>query len=127
MASVEKTLDKAQPHSLADMLRKLRGFGQMLAAMRPRNRSRTGLTSQATHVHDVAAQIWSVESPQGTPLSIISGGSPGASEVSVDYDADTGVPTLVFNGSVTEYHTTESGSLPQGLAAAMAEDGQTGS
>ena len=91
-------------------------------AMRPRNRSRTGLTSSATQVHDAAELIASVETPVGTPLAIISGGSPGAGEVSVDYDAVTGVPTITFAGAVTEYHVTGLGGVPQALAATLAGD-----
>ena len=125
---VEHKLDIANPNDLPANLHRLRdetndlGFGSILAAARPRNRSRTGLASSATQVHDVASAIYSVESPQGTPLAIISGGSPGAGEVSVDYNGVTGVPTLIFAGAVTVYHTSEGGALPQTLAATMATD-----
>ena len=129
MPTVKDSLNRANPNNLpADVSRIAKaageslGFGDMLDAMRPRNRSRTGLTSSATQVHDVASQIMSVESPQGTPLAIISGGSPGAGEVSVDYNATTAVPTFTFAGAVTEYHTTEGGPLPQTLAATLAEN-----
>lgn len=126
--TVQDKLDLANPNDLPAYLRKIYdktealGFGAMLAAMRPRNRSFTGLTSSATQVHDVASLIVNVESTQGTNLSIITGGSPGAGEVSVDYDDDTGVPTLTFNAAVTTYYTIELGALPQTLAATMAEE-----
>lgn len=126
--TVQDKLDLANPNDTNAFLRKLYdtteglGFGAMLAALRPRNRSRTSLTSSATQVHDVAALIVNVESTQGTNLSIITGGSPGAGEVSVDYDATTGVPTLTFNAAVTAYYTIELGALPQTLAATMAEE-----
>lgn len=126
--TVQDKLDLANINDLASYLRKLNdstnslGFGALLAAMRPRNRSRTSLTSSATQVHDVAALIVNVESTQGTNLSIITGGSPGAGEVSVDYDADTGVPTLTFNAAVTAYYTIELGPVPQTLAEVMAEE-----
>ena len=93
------------------------GFGAMLAAMRPRNRARTGLTSQVAHVHDIAAVIYNVEDVAGTNLSMISGAAPGAGECRVEYDAATGVPTLTFNGALTAYIVMESGPLPQTLAA----------
>lgn len=126
LTTVRNSLNTANPSNVADGMRRLYdathdlGVADLFAAMRPRNRSRSGLTSLDTHVHDEAAAILSVESPQGTPLAIISGGSPGAGEVSVDYDATTGVPTLEFNGAVTEYHTTQLGPVPQGMDAALA-------
>lgn len=126
--TVQNILDLANQNNIAAFLRKLwdptnsLGFGAMLAALRPRNRSRTSLTSSATQVHDVAALIVNVESTQGTNLSIITGGSPGAGEVSVDYNATTGVPTLTFNAAVTAYYTIEMGPLPQNLAEIMAEE-----
>lgn len=129
MASVQDTLDKAQPHSLPDMLRKLGGFGAMLAGMRPRSTARTGLTSQATHVHPYAAAILSVDNGSGGPLAIVTGSAAGAGEVRVDYDATTGVPTLTFgDGATTAYSVTEvCVGVPQTLAATMAADGQSGS
>lgn len=126
--TVQDKLDLANPNDTEAFLRKLYdktkalGFGAMLAALRPRNRTLDSLTSADTHTHDECAMIFSVESPQGTPLAIISGGSPGAGEVSVDYDATTGVPVLEFNAAVTEYHISCSGPLPQTLAATMAEE-----
>lgn len=126
--TVQDKLDLANINDLASYLRKLNdstnslGFGALLAAMRPRNRSRTGLTSNATQEHDVAALIVNVENVQGTNLSIVTGAAPGAGEVRVEYDADTGVPTLTFNGAVTEYYTIELGPVPQTLAEVMAEE-----
>lgn len=123
--TIQTKLDRANPNDLPGRLRQLYdatnslGFGALLAAMRPRNRSRTGLTSAAAQTHDVAAAIYSVESPQGTPLSIVTN-APGAGEVQIAYSATTGVPTLTFNAAVTEYHTTEGGPLPQNLAGQMA-------
>lgn len=126
MATREVILNQANPNNLPAQLAALKdttnslGLGSLLAALRPRNRSRTGLSSSATQVHDVAALILSVESTQGTPLAIITGGSPGAGEVDIAYNATTGVPTFIFNGAVTTVFTTESGPLPQNLAATMA-------
>lgn len=125
--TVQDKLDLANPNDVEAFLRKLYdkteglGFGAMLAALRPRNRSFT-VTSNATQVHDVASLIVNVESTQGTNLSIITGGSPGAGEVSVDYDATTGVPTLTFNAAVTTYYTIELGPLPQTLSTVMATE-----
>lgn len=93
------------------------GFGSMMRALGKPNpaRTRSGLTSGTSHVHDVASHILSVETPVGTPLAIISGGTPGAGEVSVDEDPVTGVPTLEFNGAVTTYTVREIGPLPQAV------------
>jgi len=131
--TTQDRIDKCNIQTLPQDLQKLRdvaataagvrttlGFGAMLAAMRPRNRTRSGLSSNATQVHDEAAIIYAVQTPVGTPLAMISGGSPGAGEVSVDYDATTGVPTLIFNGAVTTYTVHSSGPLPQSIAAVMA-------
>lgn len=96
------------------------GLGAILAALRPRNRTRTGLASSATQVHDEACIIYAVQGALGTPLAQISGGSPGAGEVSVDYNATTGVPTLIFNVALTEYTVHCSGALPQNIATVMA-------
>jgi len=123
--TIETKLDKCNPNDVLAFMRKLNdpttgvGFGGMLAAMRPRNRTRT-VASSTTQIHDVAAVIYSVESPVGTPLAIVSGGTAGAGECSVDYDAVTGVPTLEFAGAVTTYTVSSGGPLPQTLAANMA-------
>ena len=97
------------------------GFGSMMRALGKPSpaRTRTGLTSGVSHAHDVSSHILSVESPVGTPLAIISGGTPGAGEVSVDEDATTGVPTLEFAGAVTTYTVRELGPLPQAVGTVM--------
>lgn len=124
--TIQNKLDKANPNDLGARLRQLYdadrnlGFGAMLGAMRPRNRSRTGLANNATQVHDVAAAILTVETPIGTPLAIVTDGTPAAGQVSIAYNATTGVPTLIFAAAVTEYHTTEMGALPQTLVTALA-------
>lgn len=126
MPTIRDALNRANANDVPARLRQLWdetnsvGFGDMLAALRPRNRTLSGLTSGTTHVHDQASIIFNVETPVGTNLLMISGGTPGAGEVSVDYDAATGVPTLEFNGAVTTYTVAESGPLPQNIAAQMA-------
>lgn len=95
-----------------------RGFGDILASLIPRSRTRATLTSQAAHVHDVASTIHSVESPAGTPLAIVSA-APDAGEVQISYD-ENGRATLTFNAAVTTYTTTEGGPLPEGLASVLA-------
>lgn len=123
--TLRNAINKANPNDLDARLHQLYdetndlGFADILSAARPRNRSRTGLTSSATQAHDVASTLYSVESPQGTPLDIVTS-APGAGQVQITYDGTTGVPTLVFNAAVTEYHTTEGGPLPQNLAGQMA-------
>ena len=124
MPTPKDQLNRANPTDLPANLSRLLdtnglGFGDMLAAMRPRFRIRTGLSSSATQVHDAAELLVSVEAVAGTPLAIITGGTPGAGEVSVDYDAVTGVPTIEFAGAVTTYRTTGMGALPQALDAAL--------
>lgn len=127
MPTRQDELDRANANSLPAQLRGLwdgtnsLGFGAILAALRPRNRTRT-VASSTTQVHDQASIIYNVESPVGTNLLMVSGGTAGAGEVSVDYDADTGVPTLEFNGAVTTYTVAESGALPQNIATQMAEE-----
>jgi len=126
MPTRQDALDRANPNDLPSQLSALQdktnslGLGAMLGALRPRNRTRGSLASSATQVHDQASIIYAVQTPVGTPLSQISGGSPGAGEVSVDYDATTGVPTLVFSGAVTTYTVHESGPLPQNLVTQLA-------
>lgn len=101
--------------------RATQGFGSMMRALGKPNpaRTRSGLTSGTEHTHDVASHILSVESPVGTPLAIISGGSPGAGEVSVDEDPTTGVPTLEFAAAVTTYTVREIGPLPQAVGTVL--------
>lgn len=124
--TIQNKIDKANPNDLAARLRQLYdvdrdlGFGALLAALRPRNRSRTGLANSATQVHDRAATIITVETPIGTPLAIVTDGTPAAGQVNIAYNATTGIPTLTFNAAVTEYHTTEQGPLPQTLVATLA-------
>lgn len=128
MPTRQDAIDRSNANDLPAMLRGLwdatnsLGFGALLAALRPRNRTLGSLTSGTTHVHDQASIIYNVESPVGTNLLMVSGGTAGAGEVSVDYDADTGVPTLEFNGAVTTYTVAESGALPQNIAAQMAAE-----
>lgn len=141
--TVQDRLDKANPNDLAANLQRLRdpnasevindadapgptatkGFGAIVAALtRPRIRTRATLTSQAAHVHDIACVVYSVESPAGTPLAIVSDGSPAAGQVNLEYDANTGIPTLTFAAAVTTYTIHESGPLPQNVAAVMASE-----
>ena len=96
------------------------GFGSMMRALGKPNpaRTRSGLTSQAAHPHDVAAHIMNVESPAGTNLDMVSA-APAAGEVQVAYDATTGVPTLTFNAAVTTYVVMEIGPLPQAVGTAL--------
>lgn len=142
MPTVKDALDRANPNDLPNQLARLRdknatgenliadadavadratqGLGALLASLRPRTRTRTGLTSLAAHVHDVASTLTAVQAVAGTPLAIISGAAPGAGEVRIEYDAVTGVPTITFAAATTTYLTHETGPLPQNLAAVMA-------
>lgn len=144
--TIRDLLDKANPNDLPANLHRLldenattfanaadadpatdqatQGFGSMMRALGKPNpaRTRASLTSQATHVHDVASHILSVESPVGTPLAIVSGGAAGAGQVAVDEDPVTGVPTLVFNAAVTTYTVREIGPLPQAVGTVLDAD-----
>jgi hypothetical protein len=127
--TVQSTLDLANQNNLPAFLRKLwdptnlLGFGAIIAALRPRNRTLSGLTSSATQVHDQACMIWSVQATAGTGLIMVSGAAAGAGEVRVEYSDTTGVPTFTFgDGAVTGYTVMCSGPLPQNLAAAMATE-----
>lgn len=126
--TVQEALDLANPTDLPARLRQLfdsneeLGFGALLGALRMRPpRARTGLTNQASHVHDEApAGIYAVYVTAGTPLAIIAGAAPGAGEVRMEIDADTGVPTFTFAAATTEYTVISGGPLPQNLAARLA-------
>ncbi len=124
--TVQQKLDLANPNDLPSLLQRLRdttnslGFGALIAALRPRNTARSGLTSSATQVHDKASMIFAVQDAAGTNLAMISGAAPGAGEVRVEYDATTGVPTFTFAGALTAYIVHESGPLPQTLSTVMA-------
>lgn len=127
--TVQDKLDLANPNDTEAFLRKLYdkteglGFGAMLNALRMRPaRERTGLTSAAEQVHDEAAVIYAVYITAGTPLSIIAGAAPGAGEVRMEVDEDTGVPTFTFAGATTSYFVISGGPLPQTTAEIMAEE-----
>lgn len=114
--TVQELLNRANITDFAAYA-KLISLGDIIAGLIPAARTRT-VTSGATQIHDVAASLTNVESPVGTNLSMITAGSPGAGEVSVDYDTE-GIPTLIFAAAVTTYTVTEQ-TLPAGLATALA-------
>lgn len=126
--TVQEALDLANPTDVPARLRQLYdgtnslGFGAMLGALRMRPaRQRTSLTNQAEHVHDEApCGVYSVFITAGTPLSIIQGAAPGAGEVQMEIDADTGVPTFTFAAATTSYWIISGGPLPQNTAARLA-------
>lgn len=127
--TVKDKLNQSNPNDVPAWQRKLfdttesLGYGDMLAALRIRPaRARTGLTSSATQVHDVApCGLYAVYITAGTPLAMIAGAAPGAGEVRVEFDATTGVPTFTFAGATDTYTVIEGGPLPQNTSTVMAE------
>ncbi len=118
MATVQASIDKANPNELADLLRTVK-LGTFLANMRPRETSRTGLTSAATQVHPYPSAILAVNATDGTPLAFSINAAPDSGEVRVNYDSD-GIPTLVFNAAVTAYRVYE---IPYGVTPATGQLG----
>ncbi len=124
MSTVQQVLDKAPPHAMADMLRKI-SFGELLAGLRPRLVARADLASSATQIHSVPGAILQVTDAAGTTAVTIVTGTAGAGEVTVTYDAN-GLATLVFGtGAVTAYNVLQL-AIPAGLVAALAADAMAG-
>lgn len=131
--SRRERINAANPGDLSAQLRQLseraadgtfyRGLGDILGAGRMRPpRERTGLDNVVEHVHDQApAGVYAVYVTPGTPLAIVSGVAPGAGQVRMEIDADTGVPTFTFAAATTSYWIVSGGELPQNLAARLAE------
>lgn len=122
MTTISQALDRANPIELADLLREIQ-LGTLLtnlyAALTPRTVARTGLTSQAAHVHSVAGSITAVADSAGTTNLLIVTGAPGAGEVQVNYDS-AGLATLTFSGAVTGYQVNQTG-VPTAISTTLAE------
>ncbi len=114
--TVQDLLNRANITDFAAYAKNI-NLGDIIAGLVPQPRTLT-VTSGTTHVHDVAAALLFVQTPVGTNLAQITAGSPGAGEVSVDYDTE-GVPTLIFAGAVTTYTVVEQ-TLPAGLTTELA-------
>lgn len=118
MSTRTQSLNKANPNEIADLFR-LISIGDIMAGLIPRHRSRTGLASSATQVHDVPGAILQVIDAAGTTALAIVSGTAGAGEVQVTYDAN-GLATLVFgDGANTAYRVNQQ-VLPSGLGAILA-------
>jgi hypothetical protein len=127
LTTVRNSLNDANPNNAWDHLRRFYdrtndlGIADLLAAIVPRNRALSGLTSSATQVHDVACIVYGIQATAGTALTMVFGAAAGAGEVRVEYSATTGVPTFTFgDGALTAYSLMCSGPLPQGILAAVA-------
>lgn len=115
--TVQELVNRANITDFAAYAKKL-NLGDIIAGLVPKPRTLSGLASNATQVHDVAAALLFVQTPVGTNLAQITAGSPGAGEVSVDYDAE-GIPTLIFAAAVTTYTVVEQ-TLPANLTTELA-------
>lgn len=115
MPTFQDQLNVANPNLLISTLQRLR-FGDVLRGLVSRNRTRSGLTSSASQVHDVPAAIMACYVTAGTPLAIIDGAAPDAAEVRIQYSSD-GIPTFTFNAATTAYSVQEVCVLP--LASAL--------
>lgn len=86
----------------------LYGLGQMLRGFTPGFVTRSGLTSQTTHVEALPGRVFAVMNTAGsTEYTIKHVGAPGAGEVLVTYSdgsgGQKGTPTLQFQAAVTGY------------------------
>ena len=115
MPTFQDQINACNPNLLLSTLQRIR-LGDVLRGLVSRNRSRTGLTSAASQVHDVPAAIMACYVTAGTPLAIIDGAAPDAAEVRIQYSTD-GIPTFTFNAAVTGYSVQEVCVLP--LAATL--------
>jgi hypothetical protein len=95
------------------------GLGNMIAEVfTPNWKTRTGLSSSATHAEEFPGAITNVLTEAGTTALSVVSGTPGAGEVQVTYSS--GVPTLVFgDGANTGYQVLKF-EAPAGLAAKLA-------
>lgn len=126
--SNQKLIDNADPNTAPNALAQLRdtdgnGHGFFLRSFVPGLLERSGLASLATHIETSPGTIFAVTDTAGTAkLTLIIGGTAGAGEVLVVYDAG-GVPTLTFgDGAVTGYKVLKQ-ELPLDWALALAADG----
>lgn len=115
--TVQQLLNRANITDFAAYAKGI-NLGDIIAGLKGNVRALTGLTSSATHVHDVAGKISTVELVEGTPLAIVTG-TAGVGQVAITYDVQ-GVATLVFgDGAQTSYIVTEQ-TLPAGLGTELA-------
>lgn len=116
--SVQDRLNVASPGDISDRFRQV-SMGDILAGLIPAERTRTGLTSGATHVHDVAGMIITVALGTAPVLIVASADTPAAGEVGITYDTN-GVATLLFGDGANTAYTVVAMSLPAGLGASLA-------
>ncbi len=118
MATVQERLNTASPNDIADRLRQV-SIGDVVAGLIPVERTLSGLTSSATHVHDVPGAIMAVSLAAAQKVIVTSLDTPGAGEVGVSYNAD-GLATLLFGDGANTGYTVVAQSLPTGLGATLA-------
>jgi hypothetical protein len=109
--TVAERLALTLPTDLADCLRKVK-IADIIAGLRPRTVTLTGLTSAAAQVMvdedgetELPGLIASVNTSAPANLVIIHSGAVGAGEVKVEYDAE-GLATLTFEAAVTAFSVT---------------------
>lgn len=108
MTTVQTALDRANPNELATALQAFQLGTVLRSTFLPVLTARTGIASSATQVHTVAGPILAVSDDAGTTALTVVTGTAGAGEVTVTYNATTGVATLVFgSGAVTGYQVTQ--------------------
>ena len=109
--TVAERLVLSNPVDTFDCLRKVK-ISEILAGLRPRLVTLTGLTSAAAQVMvdtdgvtELPGLIASVNTSAPANLVIIHSGAVGAGEVLVEYDAE-GLATLTFEAAVTAFSVT---------------------
>lgn len=116
--TVQDRLNIASPTDLADRNRQVL-MGDVLAGLIPVERTLSGLSSSATHIHDAAGTILQVALAAAQKVIVTSADTPGAGEVGVTYSSD-GVATLLFGDGANTGYTVIATSLPAGLGATLA-------
>lgn len=108
--TVAERLALTNPVDTFDCLRKVK-IADVLAGLRPRTVTLTGLTSAAAQVMvdedgvELPGLIASVNTSAPANLVIIHSGAVGAGEVLIEYDAE-GLATLTFEAAVTAFSVT---------------------
>jgi len=118
MATVQDRLNTASPGDLPDRFRQLT-LGDLIAGLIPSERTLSGLTSSATHIHDIPGLIVGVALGAVPKAIVLSADTAGAGEVKVTYDSD-GLATLVFGDGANTAYTVVATQLPAGLGATLA-------